>query len=100
MVIAGYAPAGVDSSGGSQSSSKVLEEMVKVTVAKIKLSQNRSHLLALLANGAEDAVNNYVGSDDVKFTRSRTDNFVSADLKIFFGEECVEIHSRGWCELM
>jgi len=99
MVIAGYAPAGVDSSGGSQRSSKVLEEMVKVTVTKIKLLQNRSDLLALLANSAEDAVDNHVSGNDVKFTGSRAGYLVGADLEIFFGEECVEVHGGWWCEL-
>ena len=89
----------VGSGSSSQRSGKMLEEMVKVTVTKIKLLQNRSHLLALLADSAEDAVNDHVSGDDVKFTGSRAGYLVGADFEVFLSKECVEIHSSGWCEL-
>ena len=89
----------VASGGGSQRSSKVLEEMVKVTVTEIKLLQNCSHLLSFLADSAKDAVDNHVSGNDVKFTGSRAGYLVGADFKILLSKECVEVHGRGWCEL-
>lgn len=43
----------------------MLEEMVKVAVAKVELLKDAGDLLAFLTLGAEDAVDYNIGSDDV-----------------------------------
>ena len=66
--------------------------MVEVAVAKVELLENCGDLLALLALGGEDAINDHVGGDDVAVASDGAGDFVGADLEVFFSEEGGEVH--------
>ena len=72
--------------------------MVEVAVAEVQLLQDCGHLLTLLADGAEDTVDDHVGGDDVAVAGNGAGHLVGADLEVLFGEEGLEVHglSSEW----
>lgn len=73
----------------------MLEEMVEVTVEKIKALQGVDDLHALTTLTAKDGFNYHVGGDDVGVASGGINNFVGANIEVLFKEESGEAH--GWC---
>lgn len=70
----------------------MLEEVVKIAITEIQLLKDAGDLLALLALGAEDAINHNVGGDDVQVAGRRAGDFVGLDREVFLSEEGGEVH--------
>lgn len=70
----------------------MLEKVVEIAVAKIQLLKDAGDLLALLALGAENAINHNVGGDDVRVAGRRVGDLVGLDREVFFSEEGREVH--------
>ena len=70
----------------------MLEKVVEIAVAKIQLLKDAGDLLALLALGAENAINHNVGGDDVRVAGRRAGDFVGLQGEVFLSEEGGEVH--------
>ncbi len=70
----------------------MLEEVVEIAVAEIQLLKDAGDLLALLALGAEDAIDHNVGGDDVRVAGRRAGDFVGIEGEDFLSEEGGEVH--------
>ena len=72
---------------------EVLEEVVKIAVAEVQLSEDVSDLLALgAAPEAEDLLDHNIGGDDVSVAGSGAGDFVGLNGEVFFSEEGGEVH--------
>jgi len=70
----------------------VLKEVVEIAVAEIQLLKDAGNLLALLALGAEDAIDYNVCGDDVRVAGRRAGDFVGLEGEVFLSEEGGEVH--------
>ncbi|BAQ93676.1 hypothetical protein [uncultured Mediterranean phage uvMED] len=70
----------------------MLKEVVEIAVAEIQLLKDAGNLLALLALGAEDAIDHNVCGDDVRVAGRRAGDFVGLEGEVFLSEKGGEVH--------
>ena len=83
---------GVNSELSSKPGGQVLEEVVKVAVPEVQLLQDCGDLLAFLAGGSQDPLDDHVGGDDVGVAGGGAGDHIGPDVEVLLSEKSFQVH--------